>query len=82
MSTLRLMDASESKMVAAAQRLQELRERPRRPGQLIEWMNALTEYSLALGEVHQHSQQSVHEQLQLLSREMNTSLDATHRPSM
>lgn len=82
MSTPLLIDTAASKLEAAAQRLHELRHRPRRPGQLIEWMNALTEYSLALAEVHQQTKLALHEQLQLLSRNRNISLDANQRASI
>lgn len=74
MSTPELMKTAATRMEAAAKKLAEARELPFTPGALKQWMEALTEYALALGEVQQYSQQSIHEKLQAVGREL-------HRPA-
>lgn len=75
MAVTKLMFAASEKMEGAARRLHEAREHPSSPTALQEWLTALTDYVLALGEVQEYSQQSVHEKLQRLGREL-------HRPDI
>jgi hypothetical protein len=69
------MKASADKMEQAAARLLAAREGAFTPSGLQKWLSALTDYALALGEVQELSQQSIHEKLQQLTR-------ALHRPNM
>jgi hypothetical protein len=75
MAMTKTMEAAANKMEAASTRMRELREGPFTPGNLKDWLEALTDYALALGEVQEYSQQSIHEKLQALARQL-------HRPDV
>jgi len=75
MPVTKLMNAASEKMETAAAKLRSAREGAFTPSALQEWLTALTDYALALGEVQQYSQESIHEKLQQLSREL-------HRPDL
>ena len=71
MAVTQLMKAASERMEQAARRLRIAREGPFTPSALQEWLSALTDYALALGEVQAFSQESVHEKLQQLSHELH-----------
>jgi len=73
MAATKLMEAAAARMETAARKLREAREAPFTPGALKEWLTAVTDYTLALGELQEYSQQSIHEKLQALGRQL-------HRP--
>jgi hypothetical protein len=73
MALTQLMNAASDRMEAAAVKLRRVRQGPFTPSGLQEWLNALTDYALALGEVQAFSQESIHEKLQLLARDLHRS---------
>jgi hypothetical protein len=70
MAVTELMRTSAERMERAEAKLKEAREAPFTPSGLHAWLSALTDYALALGEVQEYSQESIHEKLQALGREV------------
>ena len=66
MATPQLMRSAAERMEEAEKKLREVRETPFTPEATREWLEALTQYALALGEVQEYSQQSIHEKLHAL----------------
>jgi hypothetical protein len=68
MAVTKLMEEAADRKEQAERRLTEMREATFTPGNLKAWLTALTDYALALGEVQEYSQQSIHEKLQELAQ--------------
>ena len=79
MAVTQLMKRASDRMEEAQRRLREARECSFTPGALKDWLTALTDYALALGEVQEYSQQSIHEKLQTLARELHRPIPTAKR---
>jgi hypothetical protein len=73
MATTQLMRSAAERMEQAEKKLREVRESSFTPSALKEWLETLTDYVLAMAEVQEYGQQSVHEKLQAMGRQL-------HRP--
>jgi hypothetical protein len=60
MAVTEMMKVASARMEAAAVKLRSVRDAPFTPTGLQEWLNALTDYALALGEVQELSQGAIH----------------------
>lgn len=69
MSLGKHLDEAVSQMRVASARIDEARARPVTLESLREWLVALTDYSLALNEVHLLNNQSIHEKLHGLAEQ-------------
>lgn len=63
MAVPRQLDEAVARMERAALDLEAARSRPASPEGMRLWLEALTEYTLALGDVHRFTNESVHEKL-------------------
>ncbi|AKJ06872.1 hypothetical protein ATI61_105162 [Archangium gephyra] len=61
------LDDAADRLHEAFARIEDARARPTSPESLREWLNALTDYSQALMDLHEFSNESVHEKLHMLS---------------
>jgi polysaccharide deacetylase 2 family uncharacterized protein YibQ len=61
------LEEAVAKLQEASSRIEEARARPVNLETLQEWLAALTDYSLALAEVHQLHNESIHEKLHELA---------------
>lgn len=61
------LDDAADRLHEAFARIEDARARPTSPESLREWLSALTDYAQALTELHEFSNESVHEKLHLLA---------------
>lgn len=67
MSLGKHLDEAVSRLNVASARIEEARARPTTEASLRDWLAALTDYSVALNEVHLLNNQSIHEKLHALA---------------
>lgn len=65
------LDDAADRLHEAFARIEEARARPTSPESLREWLNALTDYAQALMDLHEFSNESVHEKLHVLAGMLN-----------
>ena len=61
------LDDAADRLHEAFARIEEARAKPTSPESLHEWLAALTDYAQALTDLHEFSNESVHEKLHLLA---------------
>ncbi|HEX5750495.1 MAG TPA: hypothetical protein VFZ09_29980 [Archangium sp.] len=61
------LDDAADRLHEAFARIEDARAKPTSPESLREWLNALTDYAQALMDLHEFSNESVHEKLHVLS---------------
>ncbi len=61
------LDEAVIKLKAAAYRIDQVREQPFTPESQREWLGALTDLSLALADIQEYNNESVHEKLHELA---------------
>ncbi len=66
----KLLDEAATRLEVAQARIEAARAAPRTTENLGDWLDALTEYAEALSDVHRFTNESVHEKLHELSREL------------
>ncbi|MGZ3461043.1 MAG: hypothetical protein ACXU86_21350 [Archangium sp.] len=65
------LDDAADRLHEAFARIEEARARPTSPENLREWLNALTDYAQALMDLHEFTNESVHEKLHMLAGLLN-----------
>lgn len=63
MSLPKHLEEAVARLKEASWRIDQARAKPTTIGHLHEWLAALTDYSLALSEIHELSTESIHEKL-------------------
>ena len=61
------LEEAAERLKEASFRIDEARAKPLGPESLGEWLAALTEYALALAEIQQYNNESIHEKLHALA---------------
>ncbi len=67
MTLHKLLESAADRLNNAALRIEQAREAPASPEQLTQWMEALTQYVMALSEIHTLNNESIHEKLHELA---------------
>ncbi len=67
MTLHKLLESAADRLNDAALRIEQAREAPASPEQLTKWMEALTQYVMALSEIHTLNNESIHEKLHELA---------------
>ncbi|WP_324963467.1 hypothetical protein [Archangium sp.] len=65
------LDDAADRLHEAFARIEDARARPTSPESLREWLSALTDYAQALMDLHEFSNESVHEKLHVLAGLLN-----------
>lgn len=61
------LDEAVTRLKTASYRIEQAREKPSTPDSQKEWLEALTDFSLALSEIQEYNNESVHEKLHELA---------------
>jgi hypothetical protein len=72
MSVPRHLDEAAERLEAASARIERARGAPRSQETLAQWLEAVTDYAEALSDLHRFTNESVHEKLQSLARQLRT----------
>ncbi|RMH37194.1 MAG: hypothetical protein D6690_03840 [Nitrospirae bacterium] len=70
MSTPKLLEEAVERLDIASARIDEVRTKPVTLENIREWLDALTDYAMASTEIHQLTNESVHEKLHELAARM------------
>ena len=65
------LEAAAARLEEATWRIDQARNKPLSLESLQEWLNALTDFSLAQSEIHQLNNESIHEKLHALAGEVH-----------
>lgn len=68
MSLAKLIENAAERLHVASVRIADARMKPATPANLAEWLEALTDFSLALSDIATYNNESVHEKIQEISR--------------
>ncbi|MHB8872207.1 MAG: hypothetical protein ACYC8T_00835 [Myxococcaceae bacterium] len=61
------LDEATARLERASERIERARAKPSTPETQREWLEALTDFTLALSDIHQFTNESVHEKLHELA---------------
>lgn len=68
MTLAKLIENAAERLNEASARIVEARKKPATAANLAEWLDALTDFSLALSDIATYNNESVHEKIQEISR--------------